>query len=46
LEGDDIRGAFIVNEDAAHIIPGEVHGVFADVGPDDEGVVVGGNAED
>jgi len=45
LAGENICGASIVNEDAAHIVPGEVHRVFADVVPDDEGVVVGGNAE-
>ena len=43
MVGDDIHG--FVNEDAAHIVPDEVHRVFADVGPDDERVVVGGNAK-
>ena len=41
LPGENVSGTAIVSEDAAHIVSGEVLGVFADVGPDDEEVVVG-----
>ena len=41
LPGDDICRAPIIDEDASYIISGEVHKVFANVGPNDEGVIVG-----
>ena len=40
LPSDNICGAAVVDEDPAHIIFGKVHGILANVGANDEGVVV------
>ena len=40
LPGDDVCGATIIDKDATYVIFGEVHGVFVDVGSDDEGVIM------
>ena len=40
LPGDNVYRAAIIDEDATYIISYEVHGVFADVGSDDEGIIV------
>lgn len=40
LPGDDVCRAAIIDKDATYVVPCKVHGIFADVGLDDEGVVV------
>ena len=40
LPSNNIYGAAVIDEDPAHIVFGEVHGILANVDTDDEGVVV------
>ena len=40
LPSDNICGAAVVDEDPAHVISGKVHGILANVGYDDEWIVV------
>ena len=41
MPSDDVCGAAIVDENPADIISDKVHGVLADVGMNDEGIIMG-----
>ena len=40
MPSNDVCGASVVNKDSTHVVSGEVYRVPADVGMDDEGVVM------